>query len=70
MNILDRWAIASGEDLFSSVRGVSYQKSDASRLAGKGLVPILRANNISADGRIVTDDLVYVPDDMSLRNSI
>jgi type I restriction enzyme, S subunit len=57
----DRWAIASGEDLFSSVRGVSYAKSDASGLPGSGLVPILRANNISADGRIIADDLVYVP---------
>ena len=62
MKMPDRWAIASGEDLFSSVRGVSYEKSDASRLPDKGLIPILRANNISSDGRIITDDLVYVPE--------
>jgi type I restriction enzyme S subunit len=54
------WAIAAGSDLFSLVRGVSYNKTDASDLPGDGLVPIFRANNIS-DGQIVTDDLVYVP---------
>jgi type I restriction enzyme, S subunit len=54
------WAIAAGEDLFSSIRGVSYDKSEASDLPMKGLVPILRANNIS-NGQIITDDLVYVP---------
>jgi type I restriction enzyme S subunit len=54
------WASATGKDLFSLVRGVSYDKSDASDQPGDDFVPILRANNISA-GRIVTDDLVYVP---------
>src|SRR5262245_25212654 len=54
------WAIATGEDLFSLVRGVSHDKSDASNSPKEGLIPVLRANNIS-DGQIVTSDLVYVP---------
>lgn len=52
--------VALGEDLFSSIRGVSYQKSDASSSPSDGLIPVLRANNI-AKVQIITDDLVYVP---------
>jgi type I restriction enzyme, S subunit len=58
--IPENWTVASGEDLFSLIRGVSYNKSDASDLPGRDLVPIFRANNIS-NGQIVQDDLVYVP---------
>lgn len=54
------WTDAVGEDLFSSVRGVTYSKSDATSSPGDGLVPILRANNIEG-GEIVANDLVYVP---------
>ncbi|MBF0876828.1 hypothetical protein HKD21_08190 [Gluconobacter cerevisiae] len=54
------WIKASGDDLFSSVRGVTYSKSDSSPTPGDGLVPILRANNIVGGG-ITTDDLVFVP---------
>lgn len=54
------WTIATGEDLFCSIRGVSYDKSEATNVPAEGFVPILRANNIS-DGHIITDDLVYVP---------
>lgn len=55
------WEIATGDDLFASVRGVTYNKADASSTPAVGLVPILRANNI-ADGQIIADDLVYVPE--------
>jgi type I restriction enzyme S subunit len=41
------------------VRGVSYTKDEASKQPGKGLLPILRANNIN--GEINFDDLVFVP---------
>jgi type I restriction enzyme S subunit len=54
------WVVACGEDLFSSVRGVSYKKADVSNAPGRDLVPVLRANSIS-NGSIITDDLVYVP---------
>ncbi|KQU73110.1 hypothetical protein ASC75_05480 [Aminobacter sp. DSM 101952] len=55
------WEIATGDDLFASVRGVTYNKADASSTPAVGLIPILRANNI-ADGQIIADDLVYVPE--------
>ncbi|MFC0812795.1 restriction endonuclease subunit S [Paracoccus panacisoli] len=56
----DAWSVAEGDALFHSVRGVTYNKSDASSVWADGLVPVLRANNI-ADGKIRADDLVYVP---------
>ncbi|MND68385.1 Type-1 restriction enzyme EcoKI specificity protein [compost metagenome] len=47
-------------DIAEQVRGISYPKSDATTQEGVGLVPILRANNISETGLAFTD-LVYVP---------
>lgn len=43
------------------IRGVTYSKEDASDRPAEGMIPILRANNITEDG-LVFDDLVYVPD--------
>ena len=54
------WKNIPGEDLFTLVRGVTYDKSGVSSTPAAGLVAILRASNI-AEGRIVTDDLIYVP---------
>lgn len=53
------WEWVKGRDLFSVVRGVAYQKSDAKDAPSEGLLPILRANNIRVS--INFDDLVYVP---------
>ena len=53
--------VAKVGDICRQVRGVSYKKADASHSPRDGYSPILRANNIS-DGRIVPDELVYVPD--------
>ena len=53
------WAWVKGRDLFTVVRGVTYQKADAKDAPAEGLLPILRANNIR--GSINFDDLVYVP---------
>jgi type I restriction enzyme S subunit len=47
-------------DISRQIRGVSYEKGEASLSPSDGLVPILRANNIS-DGEINLEDLVYVP---------
>lgn len=47
-------------DLAEQVRGVSYEKEDASTSPKAGHLPILRAGNITDDG-LVFDDLVYVP---------
>lgn len=43
------------------IRGVTYSKEDASDRPAEGMIPILRANNITEDG-LVFDGLVYVPD--------
>ncbi len=54
------WSLKQGDAVFSIIRGVSYDKNFARSEPEEGLVPILRANNIQ-NGRITTDDLVYVP---------
>lgn len=53
------WAIASGEDLFRFIRGVSFKKEDARSAPGQGTVAVLRAGNLQG-GSIILDDLVYV----------
>ena len=47
-------------DLCEQVRGVSYDKRDASPTPLPGYLPVLRANNITDNG-LVFDDLVFVP---------
>lgn len=56
------WTMTTGEHLFQVVRGVTYNKNDASDSAGSGKIPILRAGNIQ-DSRLHHDDLVYVPNE-------
>lgn len=46
-------------DITSQIRGVSYKPSDVKEGQIRGAKPILRANNITADG-LVFDDLVWV----------
>jgi type I restriction enzyme, S subunit len=53
------WEWVVGRDLFSIVRGVTYQKTDAKDAPTENHLPILRANNIR--GSVNLDDLVYVP---------
>lgn len=53
------WEWVKGRDLFSVVRGVTYQKTDAKDAQAENHLPILRANNIR--GSVNLDDLVYVP---------
>lgn len=48
-------------DLASQIRGVTFAKGDASDCPADGLVPVLRAGNISDDG-LSFDDLIYVPE--------
>lgn len=64
------WEWVKGRDLFSVIRGVTYQKTDARDSPVDNHLPILRANNIR--GSINLEDLVYVPsalisDDQLLR---
>jgi len=54
------WVDVKGSNLFSLVRGVSYEKQDVCTQPAEGLVPILRANNIQ-NGEIIANDLVFVP---------
>ena len=56
----DGWEWAIGGELFSVIRGVTYQKDNASEVVRNGYTPLLRANNIQTS--INLDDLVYVPE--------
>lgn len=56
----DSWTTAPVSSLCTKLRGVSFSKGDACRSPTKGLVPIIRANNLANDG-IVFEDLIYVP---------
>jgi len=47
-------------DLATQIRGVSYERNDASATPRPGYLPVLRANNIT-DAGIILDDLVFVP---------
>ena len=53
------WEWVRGATVYSIIRGVTYQKDDASASPDEKLCPILRANNIR--GSVNFDDLVYVP---------
>ena len=53
------WLLVSGADLYRVVRGVSYEKQQASDVASAGAVPLLRANNIQRT--LNFDDAVFVP---------
>jgi len=53
-------AVARVADLAEQIRGVSYDKEDASSSPQAGYLPVLRAGNITDDG-LVFDDLVFVP---------
>jgi type I restriction enzyme S subunit len=48
------------DKIMKQVRGVSYNKSDASLTYKEGFVPVLRAGNIQ-NSRIIHDDFVYIP---------
>lgn len=53
-------AVARVSDLAEQIRGVSYNKEDASSTPRPGYLPVLRAGNITDNG-LVFDDLVFVP---------
>jgi type I restriction enzyme S subunit len=55
--VTDTLSLLEAADL---IRGVSYKREEASATHEPGLLPVLRANNIQG-GRVVLDDLVYVP---------
>lgn len=53
-------AIARVGDLTVQVRGVSYEKAEASKEPGPDRIALLRANNVTDDG-LMFDDIIYVP---------
>ena len=53
-------AVARVSDLAEQIRGVSYDKEEASSTARAGYLPVLRAGNITDDG-LIFDDLVFIP---------
>lgn len=53
-------AVARVGDVAVQVRGVTYAKGDASKSPASGLIPVLRAGNITDQG-LDHGDLVYVP---------
>lgn len=54
----ETWEITAAGNLATYVRGVTYKKEQSSISNRPGMIPILRANNIS--GSLVLDDLVFV----------
>lgn len=53
------WVKAKLSDVITLIRGVTYEKADARDTPAEGLVPIIRATNISEC--LGFDELVYVP---------
>jgi type I restriction enzyme S subunit len=53
-------AVVRVSEVAEQVRGVSYDKEDASTTALPGYLPVLRAGNITDEG-LSFDDLVFVP---------
>jgi len=49
-------------ELAEQVTGVTYKKADARSEPAPGLTAVLRAGNISSDGELLFDDLVFVPE--------
>lgn len=58
LSIPASWKWQRGSEVFDVIRGVSYQKHDASDIPVEGSFPLLRANNIG--NGINLDNLVYV----------
>lgn len=54
------WEVTDGGACFELLRGVSFEKSEARKTPFEGSVAVLRAGNLQ-DGKILFDDLVYVP---------
>jgi len=58
--IPNSWRYTPLSNIVEVVRGVTYKKSDSSTFPKKGLLPVIRANNIQ-NGKLILEPLVYVP---------
>lgn len=59
LNFPEGWVNTPLSYLVGVIRGVTYNKGQASETPVDGYIPVLRANNIQND-RLVLADLVYV----------
>lgn len=57
---MNDWTIKSLGDICDFVRGVTFDKADARQEPNKGLIPLLRATNITEKG-LLREDFVYIP---------
>ena len=62
-NIPEGWKAGDLSELCSTVRGVTYSKSDVRSSTDENIIPILRATNVN-NGVVDLSDLVFVTDDM------
>jgi type I restriction enzyme S subunit len=62
-NIPEGWRVGDLSELCSTVRGVTYSKSDVRGSTDENIIPILRATNVN-NGVVDLSDLVFVTDDM------
>ncbi|MXW41645.1 MAG: hypothetical protein F4X48_00250 [Acidimicrobiia bacterium] len=54
------WEKISIRELVDLVRGVTFRKSESSQMDAEGLIPIVRAGNVSAGRLCLDEDLVFV----------
>lgn len=54
------WPVVKVGSISEQIRGVTYDKAEATKSPAPGMTPILRANCITESG-LVFEDLVYVP---------
>lgn len=57
------WTTTSVREVANLIRGVTFKKSESSPIHADGLVPIIRAGNVSGGGLRLDDDLVFVPEE-------
>lgn len=55
------WSEVSIGSIAELVRGVSYKKERSASTPGNGLMPLLRATNITSPTLLLESDLVYIP---------
>lgn len=63
MKVPDGWRVATLGEVATLVRGVTYKRTDAYSSPEEGLIPLLRATNITTNLNL-TSDLVYIPADL------
>ena len=55
-----KWPLVKVSDICNQIRGVSYKKDQISDLPREGFTKLYRSNNISSDGSLNENKLVFV----------